>query len=153
MKKQHILIISIIVILVIIRGVFFFKSKPNGNFNHQMQNMEEITIDSLSVGNWVSAAAQKDNGSYVASMIMVCDSKDSCQDNRPKNHDNGQQPPSGTPPTDEILAGTNTGVDMETRTMFSGTITEINADSLILSLDTGETITLSIIDSTRITKR
>ncbi|MFA5729711.1 MAG: hypothetical protein WC938_00565 [Candidatus Paceibacterota bacterium] len=114
--------------------------------------MEEITIDSLSVGNWVSVAAKKDNGSYIASMIMACDSKDSCQNNRP-NQDNNQQPPSGTPPTGEVPAGSNTGVDMETRTMFSGTITEINTDSLILSLDTGETVTLSIIDSTRITKR
>ena len=85
-------------------------------------------------------------------MIMVCDSKDSCQNNRP-NQDNNQQPPSGTPPNNEVPTGNNAGVDMETRTMFSGTITEINADSLILSLDTGETITLSIIDSTRITKR
>jgi beta-lactam-binding protein with PASTA domain len=152
MKKQHILIISIIIILVIVGGVFFFKSKSNNSFNPQMQNMEEVTIDSLSIGNWVSAAAKKDNGSYVASMIMVCDSKDSCQNNR-SNQDNNQQPPSGNPPTNEMPAGINTGVDMETRTMFSGTITEINADSLILSLDTGETATLFIVDSTRITKR
>ncbi|MFZ2390723.1 MAG: hypothetical protein WAW15_02820 [Minisyncoccales bacterium] len=152
MKKQHILIISIVIVLIIIGGVLFFKSKPNNNFNPQKQNMEEITIDSLSVGNWISSSVEKDNGLYIALMMMVCDSRDSCQNNRP-NQDSNQQPPNGNPPVDEMPAGINMGVDMETRTMLSGTITEINADNLILNLDTGETVTLLITDSTRINKR
>lgn len=166
MKKQHIIIISIIAVIVIIVGcVLLFKgndSKQNNNFNPQSQNVEQATIESLSVGNWVSVVAEKSNGSYIASMVMACDDKDSCQtsgsgtQNPPTNNNQGGEAPTGNPPTGEIPTGGQAKTDnssMADKTMLSGTITEVNSDSIVLSLDTGETATILISDSTRINKR
>lgn len=154
MKKQYILIISIIIVLVIVGGLFFFKSKQNNNFNPQMQNIEEVTLDSLSVGNWVSVVAEKNNGLYVASMIMACDGKDSCQNGRTNNQPSSGTPPTGGAPTGDVSSG-NAPIDSNAgnKTMLSGTITEVNIDNIVLSLDTGETTTVSVSDSTRIIKR
>lgn len=167
MKKQNIIIISVTVIVIIIACVSLLMGKStnqNNNLNPQNQNIEESTIASLSIGNWVSVVAEKVNGSYTASMIMACDNKDSCQASAPNNQgDATKTPPTGnvstgtaptadmpTPPTGN--QGTKTG-GMENKTMLTGTITEINTDSLVLSLDTGETATVLISNSTRINKR
>jgi uncharacterized protein YxeA len=161
MKKQSVIIILIAVVIVIIIGcIFLFKgndSKQSNNINpqSQWQNIEEVTVDSLSVGNWVSVVAEKSNGSYTASMIMACDSQDSCQ-----NSGSGKQTPSGeNAPSGEAPNGTaptnnqKTGSNMTNITMLSGTITEVNTDNIVLSLDTGETATVLISDTTKITKR
>jgi hypothetical protein len=176
MKKQSVIMISVVVAIAIIIGcVFLFKgnsSKQNNNINPQSQeqNIEEVTIDSLSVGNWVSVVAEKSNGSYTVSMIMVCDSKDSCQnsgsgtqapssENAPTGEaPTGTPPAGGTAPSGETPSGTaptnnKTGSNMANKTMLSGTITEVNSDNIVLSLDTGETATVSISDTTKITKR
>jgi hypothetical protein len=158
MKKQYIIIILIIVLVLIVAGYFiFFKGGTSKQSNfYRNQNVEEVTIDSLSVGNWVSIVAEKNNDSYIASMVMVCDSKESCQNNRP-NSSSGSTP-TGNPPTDtgnpsaDNQNKNRTG-SMENRTMLSGTIKEIGTDNLTLTLDTGETATVSISDSTRIIKR
>lgn len=156
MKKQHIIIISIIAVIVIIVGcILLFKgsnSKQNNNFNHQSQNIEQATIESLSVGNWVSVVAEKSNGSYIASMVMVCDDKDSCQ----TSGSGTQNPPTNNNQAGEAPTGGQTKTDnssMADKTMLSGTITEVNSDNIVLSLDTGETATILISDSTRINKR
>lgn len=154
MKKQHIIIISLVVVVALIAGgIFLFKgknSKQNNNFNPQAQNQntEEVAISSLVAGNWVSVVAEKSADFYTASMIMVCDSKDSCQKGGSSQGD-AQTPPSGTAPTGNTKAGGNT----VNKTMLSGTITEVGTDSIILTLDTGETATVSISDSTKIVKR
>jgi len=170
MKKQHIIIISIVAVVVIIIGyVFLFKgnnSKQGSNFNtqEQNQNIETATIESLSVGNWVSVVAEKVDGSYTASMIMACEDKDSCQTGGP-SQDNTQNSPTDGTSTGEMPSGTppsgtapndnqgKIGSNMENKTMLSGTITEVNSDNVVLSLDTGETATVLISDSTRITER
>jgi len=171
MKKQNIIIISIVVVIVIVGTVcmFLFKGKSSNednNFNpqEQNQNVEETSIASLAVGNWVSIVAEKSNGAYTASMIMACDSKDNCSNQEKTPSSSGTMPtgeaPTGTPPS-----GTNTapsGVaptgkrstnNMENKTMLSGTITEVNTDNIVLTLDTGETATVSISASTRINKK
>jgi uncharacterized protein YxeA len=172
MKKQYIIIISIVVVVVMIVGsIFLFKgnkTSKSDNLNLQEQNQnqdsEKVTIASLVIGNWVSVVAEKSNGSYAASMVMVCDSKDSCANqNRTKNGtvSTGETKargvaPSGTAPTGSSTPPSGdikTGSSMENKTMLSGTIVEINTDNIVLNLDTGETATILISDSTRIDKR
>lgn len=167
MKKQYIIVISIVVIAVIALGNFFLfknnKSEQNNNPSPQMQNqdIEETTIASLAVGNWVSVVAEKSDGDYAASMIVACDDKDSCQtSNSNKQAPSDGEAPTGNPPSGGTAPTGATPDDsqgrvnnMENKTMLSGTITEINSDSIVLSLDTGETATVLISDSTRITKR
>ena len=165
--KKNIIIISVIAIVAIVAVgcTFLYKGKsPNqdNNFNPQDQNQktETATVDSLSVGNWVSVVVDKSNGSYTASMIMACDSKESCSRGKTRT---GTAPsettgnaPSGTPPSGAPTDGqsnTRAGGSMENKTMLSGTITEVSADSIVLSLDTGESATVLISDSTRINKR
>jgi hypothetical protein len=161
MKKQNIIIISVIVIVIIVACVFLLMGKninQNNNLNPQNQNIEESTIASLSIGNWVSVVTEKVNGTYSASRIMACDDKDSCQTGPNNQGDTTKTPPIGAAPTGDMPTpptgdqGAKTG-SMENKTMLSGTITEVNADSIVLSLDTGETATVLISDSTRINKR
>jgi len=167
MKKQNIIIISIVVILVIIGCVFFFMGKSSNQNNEetpqeQNQNNEGTSIASLAIGNWVSVVAEKSNGSYTASMILVCENKDSCS-NQEKTPPSGGTAPSGeaptgnppsmgTAPSGEAPTGKRSG-SIENRSMLSGTVTEIDVSSIVLSLDTGETVTVLISDSTRINKR
>jgi hypothetical protein len=157
MKKQYIIIILIGIVVVVVLGcLFFFKGKSseqNNNLNPQVQNQntESATLDSLSIGNWVSIVAEKSSGSYVASMIMACESKDSCQANKPAG-DKQRTAPSGEAPIAPTANTKPTG-NMENKTMLSGTITEINSDNMVLSLDTGETATVSISNTTRINKK
>lgn len=167
MKKQNIVIISIVIVIVIVGTAcaFLFKGKSSTEENifnpqEQNQNVEESSSASLAVGNWVSVVAEKSNGYYTASMIMACDSKDTCSNQEKTPPSSGGEAPTGIPPS-----GTNTtpsGMaptgkrstnNMENNTMLSGTITEVNTDSIVLTLDTGETATISISASTRINKK
>jgi len=171
MKKQNIIIISIVVVIVIVGIVctFLFKGKSSteeNNFNpqEQNQNVEESSIASLLVGNWVSVVAEKSNGSYTASMIMACDSKGTCS-NQEKTPPSGGTAPTGEAPTGALPSGADkapSGVaptgkrstnNMENKTMLSGTITEVNTDNIVLTLDTGETAKVLISTSTRINKK
>ncbi|MFA5432987.1 MAG: hypothetical protein WC319_08985 [Candidatus Paceibacterota bacterium] len=171
MKKQNITVVSLIVIMIGVVCVLLLGGKSvnqNNNLNPQNQNIEKVNVSSLSVGNWVSVVAEKVDGIYTASMIMVCENKDSCQAIVPqgenKNPPSGdtptgkepretRNPPSGdmpTPPTAD--QNTRTG-NVKNKTMLSGTISEVNADSIILSLDTGEVATILLSDSTVINKK
>jgi len=161
MKKQNIIIISIVVIIAIVVTVLILGGKSNNqnnNINLQNQNIEKTTIASLSVDNWVSVVAEKSNGSYTASIITVCEDKDSCQKSGP-NQGGTKNTPTETPPTRTSSTGDNSAPptdkteSMENKSMLSGTITEVNVDSIILTLDTGETAIVLISDSTRINKR
>lgn len=166
MKKQNIIIISVIVILIIVGCVFFFMGKKSGPDNElipQENDNEGTSIASLAIGNWASIVAEKSNGSYTALMIMVCESKENCS-TKDRNRPSGENMPTGEAPTGNPPSNTGTvpsgeaptgkrEINMENKSMLSGTITEINSDSIVLSLDTGETATVLISDSTRINKR
>jgi hypothetical protein len=170
MKKTHLIILIAVIVILIVGGLFFFGSKKSSQSNRQMpseQNVTELSTDSLLVGNWVSIMAQKgSDGSYTAEMINVCESEESCQNNQPgqgqqsSGSGNSQTPPSGEAPTGAAPdgqtptgSGTNTQKNTANRTMLSGTITEKGENSITISLDTGETTTVSISDSTRIVQR
>ena len=159
MKKLYIILISIIAVVILIAaGIFLFQGNNTDN-KKQMpdnQNSTGLNIDSLAVGNWVSVMAEKgSDGTYAAEMINVCDDKDSCSNNQQGG--NGQTPPSGTAPTGEAPTGTAPTGDRQKstadRSMLSGTITEVGTSAITLELDTGETATVTISDSTRIVER
>ena len=159
MKKQSIVMISVIVVLLIAIGCFFLNKKNNSQQNNnlnpqiQEQNNSESGIASLLVGNWVSVSAEKSNGLYAASMIMVCDSKDSCLNNKtPNNMPSSENIPTGPSPA-ESDGNRRISDDMANKTMLSGTITQVNSDNIVLTLDTGETATITISDTTKINKR
>ncbi|MFZ3054563.1 MAG: hypothetical protein WA091_01075 [Minisyncoccales bacterium] len=184
MKKIHIILISIIAIAVlVVGGIYLFQGNKNTDqFSDQEipgnQDVTELSIDSLSLGNWASIVAEKgDDGIYIADMISVCESEDSCS---AQQGGNGQTSPSGTgTPTGEAPTGTGTAPsgsapsgdktsgtaptgtapsgegqkDMSNKSMLSGTIIEIGENSITLELDTGETATVAISDSTRVVER
>lgn len=176
MKKIHIILVSIIAIAVLVAGgIYLFQGDKTANqFNDQEmpgnQNVTELSIDSLSLGNWASIVAEKGNdGVYVADMISVCESEDNCN---AQQGGNGQTPPSGTgtsageaptgtgmAPSGDKTAPTGTAPsgegqkDMTNKSMLSGTITEIGENSITLELDTGEIATVTISDSTRIVEK
>jgi len=173
MKKLY--IISIIAIVILIAaGLFLFQGNKSSDNKKQMpsdQNSTGLSIDSLAVGNWVSVVAEKgSDGTYIADMIRVCASKDSCYNNQQGG--TGQTPPSGTgtapsgeaptgtPPSGGSSTGTKTAPSgteqkktMVNGSMLSGTITEVGTSAITLELDTGETATVTISDSTRIVER
>jgi hypothetical protein len=171
MKKQNIIIISVVVVVIVIVCALLLGGKSinqSNNLNPQNQNIEKSTATSLSVGNWVSVA-EKVDGNYDASMIMVCNDKDSCQasvsQGETRNPPSGdvpmgkesnketRNPPSGDMPMPPN-GDQNTKVEnMKNKTMLSGTIGEVNADSIVLSLDTGEVVTILLSDSTIINKK
>jgi len=155
MKKLYIILISIIAVaILIVAGIFLFQGNKSSDNKKQMfdnQNSTGLSIDSLAVGNWVSVMAEKgSDGTYAAEMINVCDDKDSCSNNQQGG--NGQTPPSGEAPTGTAPTGDRQKSTAD-RSMLSGTITEVGTSAIILELDTDETATVTISDSTRIVER
>jgi len=164
MKKNNIIIISIIaVVALIVLGIFLFQKNNDQPKNQQMpgnQDVTELSADSLELGNWVSVMATKgSDGTYTAEMINVCESKDSCSSTNSKQQ-GGQTPPSGSAPTGDRPSGgaptgsTPTGEKgTANKSMLSGTIMEVSSGSIVLELDTGETATVTLSDSTKIIER
>jgi len=168
MNKKHIILISIIAVIVLVAGgIYLFQSKSTNQSNNQGmpgdQDITESSIDSLSLGNWASIVAEKgDDGVYIADMVSVCESEDSCSN---QQGGSGQTPPSGEAPTGRTVPSGDktapTGAtpngegqkDMSNKSMLSGTIIEIGENSITLELDTGETATVTISDSTRIVEK
>jgi len=169
MKKQTLIIISIVIVLAITAScVYFFKQNNSKNKNpqawNQNANVEEASIDSLAAGNWVSVMAEKNGDTYSASMIAVCESKELCQNDVSKRTgkqrpDTQSGAPSGVPSGDIPSKNPSSGgvpsgeKRAQNATMLSGTIAEVGADSVSIVLDSGETVKVSITDSTRIIKR
>ena len=159
MKKNNIIIISIIaVVALIVLGIFLFQKNNDQPKNQQMpgnQDVTELSADSLELGNWVSVMATKgSDGTYTAEMINVCESKDSCSSTNSKQQ-GGQTPPSGSAPTGDRPSGGAPTREKSTanKSMLSGTIMEVSSGSIVLELDTGETATVTLSDSTKIIER
>jgi|GEM_PF-1836377 len=172
MKKNQIILISIIAIVTLIAtGIFLFQENKSSDNKKQMpsnQNSTGLSIDSLVADNWVSVMAEKgSDGTYIADTIRVCASKDNCFSNQQGG--TGQTPPSGTSPapsgealteappsggssigTKNAPSGTEQKKTIINGSMLSGTITEVGTSAIFLQLDTGETATVTISDSTRI---
>lgn len=161
MKKTYTIsiILIIVALILVLIGTLLFKSKGQDSNNQLPNNQQrtELSTDSLVVGNWVSVMAQKgSDGTYTAQMINICESESACSKtaNPPS-----QQVPSGDVPNGAPTGQAPTGEapqnqkNTANRSMLSGTITEVNSGSIVIDLDTGESATINISDSTKIVER
>lgn len=162
MKKQFILVIAVLAIALIACGFIALVNKKGNQPGNNMNQMQNVNLSSLSAGEYVSITAEGSDGTYTAFMILACDNEEDCQNDRQQRSNGGEQtPPSGnSAPSGEAPSGqTPSGSgqqpqgNIQNMTRLSGTISSVNSDSLVVSLDTGETVTVSVSDSTRIMKK
>ena len=144
MKKQHIILISVLVLLIIGGGIYFLtKPKNNGfsnNFNERQGpgNMKELNIDDVAEGNHVTAFMENNN----AVRIMVCENAETCQ--MSGNKGENQQPPAGNQKPND---------NMEDVTILSGIVIGKASQSIIIETDSGGSETIIVSDETQILRR
>lgn len=147
MKKQYIILISVLLVLVVAGGTFFLMKGKTANSSGQREMGQTISFDSLAVGDSVNVFMDE---SSVAWMITVCGS-DGCGFDGGKNPGQQGNPPAGGMqegnPSPEREAPSSAG------TMISGVITAIGEDFLTIDTNDGETKMISVSDSTELIKR
>jgi hypothetical protein len=147
MKKQYIVILISVFVLAITGSAFYFLKGSDNNQRRGFQSMgSEIDASSLEVGDIVTVIGEEKDGAIVAERIIVCSDEENCLNTRQGR----EQPDGNTPSAPEGENRARPNNDMGNKTFLSGTISEKNDKSLVLSLDTGKTTTAIISESTKI---
>jgi len=151
MKKQHIILASVLAVLLIAGGIFFFFSGKSDQSFSRKNAEEKVESVSLKVGDSVNIFADE---SLSAKRIMVCGDS-GCGFSGDKNQ--GRAPQGGSAPSADGESPQGDFPSGEGRqisgTMISGTITSMGDGSLTVDTDNGETKTFTVSDSTEITRR
>ncbi|MFA5714457.1 MAG: hypothetical protein WC998_01790 [Candidatus Paceibacterota bacterium] len=144
MKKQYIIILILVLILIAAGSAFYFSKGLGNNQRGGFQFMgSEIDASSLEVGKIATVMGEEKDGTIVAERVIICSDEENCF-----NPKQGREQPDGNIPEGENRARPNN--DMGDKAFLSGTISEKNDNSLVLTLDTGETATVAISESTKI---